>query len=119
MLRLERNFKNTVDASPLVKMSTNYEVGTRTSSTMTLSREVEFDLHVLRALTLQGVGGEIDCAYIVIVDDCGAWEGAVKLLEQLTCDILAPGMVTALMQLTKVTATLPTMAATGVEAATT
>jgi hypothetical protein len=57
---------------------------TRTSPTATRSDEVEVDLHVLRALVLDEVGGEVDRVDVVAVDKGGAREGAVELLKQLT-----------------------------------
>jgi hypothetical protein len=45
---------------------------------------VEVDLHVLRALVLDEVGGEVDRVDVVAVDKGGAREGAVELLKQLT-----------------------------------
>jgi hypothetical protein len=45
--------------------------------------EVQVDLHVLRALMLHGIGGEVDCADVVAVDEGGALKGAVELVEQL------------------------------------
>jgi hypothetical protein len=44
---------------------------------------VQVDLHVLRALTLHRIGGEIDRADVVTVDEGGALEGAIELLEKL------------------------------------
>jgi hypothetical protein len=45
--------------------------------------EVRVDLHVLRALMLHGVGGEVDYADVVAVDEGGALEGTVELVEEL------------------------------------
>jgi hypothetical protein len=45
---------------------------------------VQVDLHVLRALMLHGIGGEVDRADVVIVDKGGALKGAVEFLEKLT-----------------------------------
>jgi hypothetical protein len=44
---------------------------------------VQVDLHVLRALMLHGVGGEVDRADVVAVDEGGALEGTVELVEEL------------------------------------
>jgi hypothetical protein len=49
----------------------------------TFPNEVEVDLHMLRALMLYGVGGEVDGADIVAVDKGGALKGAVELVEEL------------------------------------
>jgi hypothetical protein len=49
-----------------------------------LADEVQIDLHVLRALMLHGVGGEVDCADVVAVDEGGALEGTVELVEELS-----------------------------------
>jgi len=45
--------------------------------------EVEVDLHVLGALMLNGVGGEVDGADIAVVDEGGSLQGVVQLLEKL------------------------------------
>jgi hypothetical protein len=44
---------------------------------------VKVDLHVLRAWMLDKVGGEVDCADIVAVDEGGTLERVVELLEKL------------------------------------
>ena len=46
--------------------------------------EVKVDLHVLHALVLHGIGGEVDHADIVAVDEGGTREGALELLKYLT-----------------------------------
>jgi hypothetical protein len=38
---------------------------------------------VLHALMLQGIGGEVKCADVVAVDEGGALEGVLELLEKL------------------------------------
>jgi hypothetical protein len=38
---------------------------------------------MLRALMLHGVGGEVDRADVVAVDEGGALEGTVELVEEL------------------------------------
>jgi hypothetical protein len=43
----------------------------------------QVDLHVLRVLMLYEIGGEVDRAYIVAINEGGALEGAVVLLEKL------------------------------------
>jgi hypothetical protein len=43
---------------------------------------VQVDLHVLRALTLHRIGGEVDRADVVAVDECGALKGVVDQLAQ-------------------------------------
>jgi hypothetical protein len=48
-----------------------------------LADEVQVDLHMLRALMLHGVGGEVDHADVVAVDKGGALEGTVELVEEL------------------------------------
>ena len=45
--------------------------------------EVKVDFHVLGALMLYGVGGEVDGANIVTVDKAGGIQGMVNFLEQL------------------------------------
>ena len=49
----------------------------------TLADEVEIDLDMLRALMLDGVGGEVDGPDIVAVDECTPGQRAVKLLKKL------------------------------------
>jgi hypothetical protein len=44
---------------------------------------VQVDLHVLRALMLHGIGGEVDRADVVAVDEGNMLEGVVDLLEKL------------------------------------
>ena len=73
----------------MVKMSANWEVvgtwSTRTSPTATLSRmKVQVDLHVLRPLMLDGVGGEVHSADVVAVDERALGERAVKLRQELS-----------------------------------
>jgi hypothetical protein len=45
---------------------------------------VKVDLHVLCALMLHGIGGEVDRIDIVAVDEGGTLEGAMELLEKPT-----------------------------------
>jgi hypothetical protein len=86
MLSLDRKSANTLDSSPLVKMSANCSVmgtlRTRTSPIGTHLDEVQVDLHVLRVLMLHEIGGEVDRADVV-VDEGVTLEGATKLLEKL------------------------------------
>ena len=70
-------------------MSTNWEVvgtwSTRTLPMATLSRnEVQVDLHMLRPLMLNGVGGEIHGADVVAVDERALGERAVELCQELS-----------------------------------
>jgi hypothetical protein len=44
---------------------------------------VQVDLHMLRALMLHKVGEEVDRADVVAVDEGGALEGIVELVEEL------------------------------------
>jgi hypothetical protein len=44
---------------------------------------VQVDLHVLRALMLHGIGGEVDGVDVVAVDEGGALTGVVELVEEL------------------------------------
>ena len=53
----------------------------------TLTDEVEVDFHVLGALVLNWVGGEVDGADIVTVDEGGRLQRVMQLLEKL----LQPG----------------------------
>jgi hypothetical protein len=39
---------------------------------------------VLRALMLHGIGGEVDRADVVTVDEGGALKGTVELMEELS-----------------------------------
>ena len=48
-----------------------------------LADEVQVDLHMLCVLMLHKIGGEVDRADVVSVDERGALEGAVELLEKL------------------------------------
>jgi hypothetical protein len=48
-----------------------------------LTDKVQVNLHVLRVLMLHGIGGEVDRVDVVVVDEGGALEGAVELLEKL------------------------------------
>jgi nucleoside-triphosphatase THEP1 len=50
----------------------------------TLMDEVEVDLHVLHVMVLHGIGDEVDRADVVTVDECGAHEGVMELLEHVT-----------------------------------
>jgi hypothetical protein len=50
----------------------------------TLADEVKVDLHVLRALVLHRISGEVYYADGVALDEVGTRERAMKLLEQLT-----------------------------------
>ena len=45
--------------------------------------EVEVDLHVLGALMLNGVGGEVDGADVVAVDEAGRIQRMMQLLQKL------------------------------------
>ena len=47
------------------------------------SDEVEVDFHVLGALMLNGVGGEVDGADVVAVDEAGRLQRVMKFLEKL------------------------------------
>jgi hypothetical protein len=49
----------------------------------TFTDEVEIDFHMLGALMLNGVGGEVAGADIVAVDEACGVQGMVKFLEQL------------------------------------
>jgi len=49
----------------------------------TFTDEVEIDFHMLHALMLNGVGGEVAGADIVVVDEACGVQGMVKFLEQL------------------------------------
>jgi hypothetical protein len=44
---------------------------------------VKVDLHVLRVLILHEIGGEIDHADVVAVDEGGVLEGVVEFLKKL------------------------------------
>jgi hypothetical protein len=45
---------------------------------------VKVDLHVLGALMLHRIGGEVDRADVVAVDEGNTLEGVVELLEKLS-----------------------------------
>jgi nucleoside-triphosphatase THEP1 len=46
-----------------------------------LAIKVQVDLHMLRALMLHWIGGEVDDTDVVAVDEVGALKGAVELVE--------------------------------------
>jgi poly-beta-hydroxyalkanoate depolymerase len=48
-----------------------------------LADKVKINLNMLGALVLNGVGGEVDDADIVVVDQSGPRQGAVQLHKQL------------------------------------
>ena len=48
-----------------------------------VTHEVQVDLHVLRPLMLDGVGGEIHGTDVVAVDECALGERAVELRQEL------------------------------------
>jgi hypothetical protein len=50
----------------------------------TLADEVEVELDMLRALVLDGVGGEVHDVDVVIADKCAPRQQTMELLEQLT-----------------------------------
>ena len=72
----------------MVKMSTNWEIvgtwSTRISLMATVAHEVQVDLHMLRPLMLDGVGGEIHGADVVAVDERVLGERAVELRQELS-----------------------------------
>jgi hypothetical protein len=49
-----------------------------------LSDKMKINLHMLGALMLNGVGGEVHGADIIIVDKCAPRRRGLKLVEQLT-----------------------------------
>jgi hypothetical protein len=49
-----------------------------------LSDKMKINLHMLGALMLNGVGGEVHCADIVVVDKCAPRRQCLELVEQLT-----------------------------------
>ena len=62
---------------------------------------MQIDLHVLRALMLHGIGGEVDHADVVAVDEGGALKGAMEFVEQLAqpgglCHAIGHGAVLGL-----------------------
>ena len=48
-----------------------------------ITHEVQVDLHMLRLLMLNGVGGEIHGADVVVVDERALGERAVELRQEL------------------------------------
>jgi hypothetical protein len=46
--------------------------------------EVQVDIHVLLALMLHGIGGEVDRTDVVAVDEGGALKGTMELVEELS-----------------------------------
>jgi hypothetical protein len=85
---LEQNSEKVEEERPLVKMSANWEVvgtgRTRTSPSNPVANEVQVDLHMLRPLMLNGVGGEIHGADVVAVDERALDERAMKLSQELS-----------------------------------
>lgn len=63
----------------MVKMSVNCKVvrkrRTRTLLSTRLADEVEVNLHMLHTLMLHRIGGEVDHALVVAVDEGGTHEG--------------------------------------------
>jgi hypothetical protein len=49
-----------------------------------LTDKVNINLNMLDALVLNGVGGEVDDANVVVVDQSGPRQGAVELHKELT-----------------------------------
>jgi hypothetical protein len=70
MLRLDRNSENIEEGIPFGEDVS--ELGGRRDMNIsdgdTLANEVEINLNMLRALMLDGVGGEVDCANVIAVD---------------------------------------------------
>jgi hypothetical protein len=85
-LKLDWNSENVEEGRPLVKMSANWEVvgtwRTRTSR-HPVTNEVQVNLHMLRPLMLNRVGGEVHSADVVAVDNA-LGERAVKLSQELS-----------------------------------
>jgi hypothetical protein len=85
MLKLDQNSENTEVGRPFVKMSANWDVvgtcRTRTSPMAAFPHKVEVDLNMLRALVLNGVGGEVNGADIVAVDECTLHRWSMELLK--------------------------------------
>jgi hypothetical protein len=77
MFRLDRNSLNTDIWRPDM---TNSHV----PDGDTLANEVEVELDMLRALMLDGVGGEVHSTDVVTVDECAPYQQTVQLLKQLT-----------------------------------
>src|SRR6185503_19381697 len=49
-----------------------------------VAHEVQVNLHMLRPLMLDGVGGEIHGADVLVVDECALGERAVELRQELS-----------------------------------
>jgi hypothetical protein len=49
-----------------------------------LSDKMKINLHMLGALMLNGVGGEVHCADIVTVDKCAPRRRGLEIVEQLS-----------------------------------
>ena len=52
--------------------------------------EVQADLHMLRALMLHGIGGEVDGTNVVAVDESGTLKGAVELVKKVGGKEISP-----------------------------
>jgi hypothetical protein len=55
------------------------------SNSHTVTNEVQVNLHMLRPLMLNRVGGEVHGADVVTVDECALGEQVVKLSQELSC----------------------------------
>jgi hypothetical protein len=82
MLRLAQNSENKEVGIPFMKMSVNWDVvGTDITDGHTFPDKVEVDLDMLRALVLNGVGGEVDGIDVVAVDEGALRQQSMKLLK--------------------------------------
>ena len=73
----------------MVKMSANWEVGRdmkdpNIADSDPVANEVQVDLHMLRPLVLNRVGGEVHGADVVAVDERALGKRAVKLSQELS-----------------------------------
>jgi hypothetical protein len=48
-----------------------------------LMNEMEINLNMLGTLMLDGVGGEVECADVIMIDEGSPRQGAVQLLKKL------------------------------------
>jgi hypothetical protein len=88
MLRLDQNSLNTEEGRPFVKMSVNCDVVRKMEYVHltdgdSLSEKIKINLHMFGALILNGVGGEVHDADIVIVDESALRRQTLELMEQL------------------------------------
>jgi hypothetical protein len=87
MLRLDRNSLNTKEGTLRedvgeLRCRRNMEDMNLTDGNL-LSDEMKINLHMLRALMLNGVGGEVHCDDVVVVGESAARWQSLELMQEL------------------------------------